>query len=236
MGVISAVNPEIGKEKKMYQNLLFDLDGTLTDPGIGITNSVAYALEKYGIKTNDRTQLYKFIGPPLQDSFERFYGFSKEDAKMAVQYYREYYKETGIFENKLYDGMEHLLQSLCEAGKKLFVATSKPEAFAVQILEYFSVNQYFTYIAGSNMDGTRSKKEEVIVYALKAGKIQDLSSAVMIGDREYDVTGAKKAGIASIGVLFGYGSRKELEAAGADALAESPKDIYPIVCKANNGV
>lgn len=220
----------------MYQNLLFDLDGTLTDPGIGITNSVAYALEKYGIKTNDRTQLYKFIGPPLQDSFERFYGFSKEDAKMAVQYYREYYKETGIFENKLYDGMEHLLQSLCEAGKKLFVATSKPEAFAVQILEYFSVNQYFTYIAGSNMDGTRSKKEEVIAYALKAGKIQDLSSAVMIGDREYDVTGAKKAGIASIGVLFGYGSRKELEAAGADALAESPKDIYPIVCKANNGV
>lgn len=220
----------------MYQNLLFDLDGTLTDPGIGITNSVAYALEKYGIKTNDRTQLYKFIGPPLQDSFERFYGFSKEDAKMAVQYYREYYKETGIFENKLYDGMEHLLQSLCEAGKKLFVATSKPEAFAVQILEYFSVNQYFTYIAGSNMDGTRSKKEEVIVYALKAGKIQDLSSAVMVGDREYDVTGAKKAGIASIGVLFGYGSRKELEAAGADALAESPKDIYPIVCKANNGV
>lgn len=220
----------------MYQNLLFDLDGTLTDPGIGITNSVAYALEKYGIKTSDRTRLYKFIGPPLQDSFEEFYGFSKEDAKMAVQYYREYYKEKGIFENKLYDGMEHLLQSLCEAGKKLFVATSKPEAFAVQILEYFSVNQYFTYIAGSNMDGTRSKKEEVIAYALKAGKIQDLSSAVMIGDREYDVTGAKKAGIASIGVLFGYGSRKELEAAGADALAESPKDIYPIVCKANNGV
>lgn len=220
----------------MYQNLLFDLDGTLTDPGVGITNSVAYALEKYGIKTDDRTQLYKFIGPPLQDSFEQFYGFSKEDAKTAVQYYREYYKETGIFENKLYDGMEHLLQSLCEAGKKLFVATSKPEAFAVQILEYFSINQYFTYIAGSNMDGTRSKKEEVIAYALKAGKIQDLSSAVMIGDREYDVTGAKKAGIASIGVLFGYGSRKELEAAGADALAESPKDIYPIVCKANNGV
>lgn len=220
----------------MYQNLLFDLDGTLTDPGVGITNSVVYALEKYGIKTDDRTQLYKFIGPPLQDSFEQFYGFSKEDAKTAVQYYREYYKETGIFENKLYDGMEHLLQSLCEAGKKLFVATSKPEAFAVQILEYFSVNQYFTYIAGSNMDGTRSKKEEVIAYALKAGKIQDLSSAVMIGDREYDVTGAKKAGIASIGVLFGYGSRKELEAAGADALAESTKDIYPIVCKANNGV
>lgn len=220
----------------MYQNLLFDLDGTLTDPGVGITNSVVYALEKYGIKTDDRTQLYKFIGPPLQDSFEQFYGFSKEDAKTAVQYYREYYKETGIFENKLYDGMEHLLQSLCEAGKKLFVATSKPEAFAVQILEYFSVNQYFTYIAGSNMDGTRSKKEEVISYALKAGKIQDLSSAVMIGDREYDVTGAKKAGIASIGVLFGYGSRKELEAAGADALAESTKDIYPIVCKANNGV
>ena len=145
----------------MYQNLLFDLDGTLTDPGIGITNSVAYALEKYGIKTDDRTQLYKFIGPPLQDSFAEFYGFSQEEAKMAVQYYREYYKEKGIFENKLYDGMEHLLQSLCEAGKKLFVATSKPEAFAIQILKYFSLNQYFTYIAGSNMDGTRDRKSVV---------------------------------------------------------------------------
>lgn len=210
----------------MYQNLLFDLDGTLTDPGIGITNSVSYALEKYGIKTADRSQLYPFIGPPLQDSFERFYHFSREDAKQAVAYYREYYKDTGIFENKLYDGMEQLLQSLCDAGKKLVVATSKPEAFAVQILEYFSVSRYFSYIAGATMDGTRSNKDEVIAYALKSAHISDLSATVMIGDREYDIRGAKKMKIASIGVLFGYGSRQELEAAGADYIAAEPQDIY----------
>ncbi len=210
----------------MYQNLLFDLDGTLTDPGIGITNAVSYALEKYGIKTADRSQLYPFIGPPLQDSFERFYQFSEKDAKQAVAYYREYYKDKGIFENKLYDGMMQLLQSLCDAGKKLVVATSKPEAFAVQILEHFSISGYFSYIAGATMDGTRSNKDDVIAYALASAHISDLSATVMIGDREYDIKGAKKTGIASVGVLFGYGSRQELEAAGADYIAEKPQDIY----------
>lgn len=213
----------------MYQNLLFDLDGTLTDPGIGITNSVSYALEKYGIKTKDRSQLYPFIGPPLQDSFEEFYGFSKEDAGMAVKYYREYYEDRGILENRIYDGIPQLLQSLCDAGMRLFVATSKPECFAVQILEYFSIQQYFTYIAGSGLDGSRSGKDEVIAYALKAGNIQDPASAVMIGDRRYDIAGAKKNGLASIGVLFGYGSRRELEEAGADFIVSCPEDIYPLI-------
>lgn len=214
----------------MYQTVLFDLDGTLTDPGIGITNSVAYALEKYGIQTADRSELYKFIGPPLQDSFEEFYHFSSEEAKTAVAYYREYYKDKGIYENKLYFGIANLLQKLCDADKRLLVATSKPEKFARQILEYFAISKYFTYIAGSNMDGTRSKKAEVIAYALEVGKIQHLSSAVMVGDREYDIAGAKQVGIDSIGVLFGYGSRQELEAAGADFLVENPDDIHKIVC------
>ncbi len=219
----------------MYQNLLFDLDGTLTDPGIGITNSVSYALEQYGIKVKDRSQLYPFIGPPLRDSFEEFYGFSKEDAEMAVTYYREYYKEKGIFENQLYDGIPQLLQSLCDAGIRLFVATSKPECFAVRILEHFSIQQYFTYVAGSCLDGTRSGKDEVIAYALKAGNIQDPASAMMIGDRSYDITGAKKNGLASAGVLFGYGSRQELEKAGADFIAACPQDIYPLVLTAGGG-
>ncbi|KAI4447097.1 5'-nucleotidase [Eubacterium plexicaudatum ASF492] len=210
----------------MYQNLLFDLDGTLTDPGVGITNSVAYALEKFGIQTQERSQLYPFIGPPLQDSFERFYGFSQEDAKQAVGYYREYFKEKGIFENKVYDGMARLLESLCDAGKNLYVATSKPEIFAVRILDYFSLSRYFTFVAGSNLDGTRSKKEDVIAYALHAAKISDLSDVVMIGDREYDIAGAKKNGIASVGVLYGYGGRQELENAGADYIAACQEDIY----------
>ena len=215
----------------MYQTVLFDLDGTLTDPGIGITNSVACALEKYGIRTADRSELYKFIGPPLQDSFEMFYGFSTKDARRAVEYYREYYKDKGIYENKLYEGIDTLLQLLRDAGRTLLVATSKPEKFARQILDHFAISHYFTYIAGANMDETRSKKSEVINYALEAGKIQDRSTAVMVGDREYDIAGAKQAGIDSIGVLFGYGSRQELEAAGADHIAEQPGDIGPIICR-----
>ncbi len=214
----------------MYQNVLFDLDGTLTDPGIGITNSVSFALDKYGIQVTDRTELYKFIGPPLQDSFEMFYGFSKEDARKAVGYYREYYHEKGIYENELYEGMAEMLKKLYEAGKTLLVATSKPEEFAVRILEYFDIKQYFAYIAGSNMDGTRSKKDEVIAYALEAGTVSDRAASVMTGDREYDIWGAKTAGIDSIGVLFGYGSREELETAGATYIAENVKDIGMIIC------
>lgn len=215
----------------MYQYVLFDLDGTLTDPGAGITNSVAYALNKYGIQVKDRTQLYKFIGPPLQDSFEMFYGFSKEDAKKAVGYYREYYHDKGIYENKLYGGTARMLGRLYDSGKTLLVATSKPEEFAVRILEYFDIRKYFAYAAGSNMDGTRVKKDEVIAYALDAGGISDRAAAVMAGDREYDILGAKTAGIDSIGVLFGYGSRKELETAGATYLAESVEDVGNIICR-----
>lgn len=213
----------------MYQTILFDLDGTLTDPGIGITNSVAYALGKYGITVNDRSELYKFIGPPLQSSFERFYGFSKEDARAAMGYYREYYKDKGIYENVLYEGMAGFLKDLCDAGRTLLVATSKPEKFAIQILGHFGIEKYFTYVAGSNMDGTRVEKDEVIAYALKAGGITQLESAVMVGDREYDIVGAKKVGMDSIGVLFGYGSRQELEAAGATYLAKRLEDIQAVI-------
>lgn len=213
----------------MYDNILFDLDGTLIDSGPGITNSVAYSLKKYGIEVLDRTELYKFIGPPLHESYEKFYGFSKEKAMEAVEYYREYYRKKGIFENLVYEGIEDLLQKLYDAGKNLTVATSKPEVFAVQILENFNLAGYFTYIAGANLDGTRTDKKEVISYALKACKAADLSKTVMIGDREHDILGAKQAGIASIGVLFGYGSYEELKTAGADYIADNPENIYQIL-------
>lgn len=144
-----------------YEYILFDLDGTLTDSAIGITNSAIYALEKFGIEVNDRSELYRFIGPPLLETFE-YYGFSKEEAKMAVKYYREYYRDKGIFENLVYDGIEDLLKALKDNSKVLIVATSKAEVFAKQILEHFDIAKYFTYIAGGNLDGTRVKKDEVI--------------------------------------------------------------------------
>lgn len=212
-----------------YQHILFDLDGTLTDPGIGITNSVRYALERYGIEVGDRSELYKFIGPPLWDSFENFYGFSKAEANNAVEFYREYYREKGIFENLVYDGIENLLQKLKDNNRILIVATSKPEVFAEQILEHFSIAKYFTCIAGSDLGGSRVRKGDVIRYALTGSNITDLSKTVMIGDREHDIIGAKEVGIDSIGVLFGYGDRDELEKAGADIIVESVEDIGEVL-------
>ena len=212
-----------------YKYILFDLDGTITDPGIGITNSVMYALKKYNINVSDRSELYKFIGPPLSESFENYYGFSEEQAKMAVEYYREYYRDKGIFENLLYEGFKELLKALKDDDKILIVATSKPEVFAKQILEYFDSAKYFTYIAGSNLDGTRTKKDEVIKYALESCNIVDLSKVIMIGDREHDIIGAKKVGIDSIGVLFGYGDKNELEAAGADFIVDTVEEIGEVL-------
>jgi phosphoglycolate phosphatase len=212
-----------------YEYILFDLDGTLTNPAIGITNSVMFALKKYGITVSDRSELYKFIGPPLWDSFEKYYGFSKKEAKNAVEYYREYYRDKGIFENLIYDGLEALLHLLKVNGKTLIVATSKPEIFAKQILEHFNMSKYFLYIAGSNMDGSRVKKDEVISYALENCNITDKSKVIMIGDREHDIIGAKKTGVHSMGVLFGYGDKEELENAGADYIVETVAEIGKVL-------
>lgn len=209
----------------MYQNILFDLDGTLTDPGIGITNSAMYALEKWNIKVAERSELYKFIGPPLRDSFMNFYGFSEEQAKEAIVYYREYFKDKGIFENEVYPGIVELLQQLKASGKKIVLATSKPEEFAIRILKHFELFDYFDFVGGAYMDGIRNKKGEVIQYALESAGITDLSTTVMIGDREHDIIGAKENGLDSIGVLFGYGSREELTEAGATYIAETVGDI-----------
>ena len=217
------------RDRKMYDIILFDLDGTLTDPGEGITNSVAYALEKCGIPAPERSRLYKFIGPPLMDSFKMFYGFSEEQARKAVSYYREHFQEKGIWENQVYDGVEEMLKTLRNVGKRLLVATSKPELFARQILEHFDLAQYFEYIAGATMNETRNSKDAVIAYALESCHVTDLSRTVMVGDREYDILGAKKVGLPAIGVLFGYGSEEELHAAGAAALAEKVEDICGLV-------
>ena len=205
----------------IYTHVFFDLDGTLTDPGLGITNSVAYALERYGIHVADRSSLYPFIGPPLVDSFTRFYGFSAAQARAAVDVYREYFADRGIFENELYPGIPELLKRLRAAGLKLVMATSKPELFAERIAAHFGIAAYFDCIAGAAMDETRTAKHEVIEYALERCGVTDRSRVLMVGDREHDVLGASRCGIACLGVLYGYGSRAELTRAGACAFAET---------------
>ena len=209
----------------MYHTILFDLDGTLTDSGPGITNSVAYALKKWDIIENDINILKKFVGPPLDASFAKYYGFSKEKCVQAIQYYREYYLTKGIYENQVYDGMEELLKWLRDTGRRVIVATSKPEPSAIHVLEYFQIDSYFDIIAGATMDGSRVEKSDVIRYALDRAGIRDLSGVVMVGDRENDIQGAKANGLDSIGVLYGYGSREELEEAGAMQIAETVEDL-----------
>ncbi len=210
---------------RTYNIFFFDLDGTLTDSSLGITNSVIYALKKFGIEETDRRKLYSFIGPPLTVSFEKYCGFSKEETKRAVEYYREYYRDRGIFENHVYEGMEEVLKELKNQGRTLVVATSKPEPFARQIIEHFRLAQYFDYVAGMELDGRRATKAEVIRYALDACKITDRSQVLMVGDREHDVIGAKAAGIDCLGILYGFGTREELTRAGADYIEKTVEGI-----------
>lgn len=212
----------------MYKYLLFDLDGTLTDPSIGITNSVAYALSKFGINVEDKRTLYKFIGPPLVDAFSEYYGFSKEDSEKATAFYRETFSVKGLFENRVYDGVVEMLEALKNAGKRLIVATSKPEPFTMKILKHFDLLKYFDFVAAATFDSSRNSKDKVIAYALQSLDIKDRSEVVMIGDRHHDIDGAKENGIDSIGVLWGFGSREELETADATYIAESIDDLISI--------
>lgn len=208
----------------MKRYLLFDLDGTLTDPMVGITSSVRYALEKYGIHVKYLKELTPFIGPPLMESFQKFYGFSAEEARKAVEDYREYFSPKGIYENEVYPGVADMLAELAEAGFTLVLATSKPHVYARRILKHFGLEEFFSFVAGSELDGERVKKEEVIQYALSRCKIAP-KDAVMVGDREHDILGAKACGLESVGVLYGYGSREELQKAGADHLVSTVKEL-----------
>ena len=213
----------------MYQYILFDLDGTLTDPGMGITNSVRHALKKFGIEAEDRTALYKFIGPPLKDSFMEYYGFTEKESDLAIEYYREYFAVKGLFENEVYPGIEELLGRQKAQGRKLIAATSTPELFAVEILKHFHLYDYFDFVSGATMDMTRVKKADVIDHALRSCGISDLTSVLMVGDREHDINGAKAVGVDSLGVEYGYGSYEELREAGATYIAKTVSDISGII-------
>lgn len=218
---------------KTYDIILFDLDGTLTDPGEGITNSVAYALEKFGIKVEDRKVLEPFIGPPLAESFEKFYGISGEDAWKGVEYYREYFRGRGIFENEVYEGIPELLAELKAQGKRVALATSKPEHFAKQILEHFDLMQYMDFVGGATMDEKRVTKADVIAYVLESCSIGDRGRVLMVGDREHDIIGAKANGVDSVGVEFGYGDYEELSKAGVRYIVGTVKDLQELLCGKN---
>lgn len=213
----------------MKKYILFDLDGTLTDSQEGILNSIEYMLNFYGIHVEDRESLRPWLGPPLKDCLMKYYGFSREKALEGVDKYREYFNRQGIFENKVYEGIEALLKALKARGCQLFVATSKPEPAARRVLEHFRLDSYFTYIGGATLSDSRVGKGDVIRYVLKTNGITDLDQVLMVGDREQDVIGAKQNGLMAAGVLYGYGSEKELLDAGADVVVRTPGELVSLV-------
>ncbi len=211
---------------KNYEYLLFDLDGTITDSFESVANCFCYALKYFGIEVKNISELRPALGPPLKDSFINLYGLSEEDAITAIEKYRERYKIYNTLENKLYDGIDDILNKLQKKGYKLILATSKPEEYAVKILKYFNLDKYFYDICGASFDKSRSEKEDVLNYLLAKNKINDLKKAVMIGDRKYDLEAAGKLGIDAIGVLYGYGDKEELSSYKNVFLAPTPEMLY----------
>ena len=213
---------------KKYTHIIFDLDGTLTDPGLGITNSIMYALKKFGIES-ERTPLYRFIGPPLRESFGLYFGFDQAQAEQAVKFYREYFSVKGIYENAPYPGIIDLLSRLNLQKKKLYIATSKPYEYSIQILEHFKIDQFFEFVSGSNMDGSMGAKSDLINRIIPYIGGENIADAIMIGDRRYDIEGAKHHNMDSAGVLYGYGEFPELEEANPTYMVESPEKLSEIL-------
>jgi len=213
---------------KNYSAIIFDLDGTLTDPGEGIVNSVRYALKKFHINEIDTKKLLKFIGPPLNKSFEKHYNFPSEKAKQAVDYYREYYADKGIWENQLYPGIKEILVYLSSKKCTLFVGTSKPTVYAKQILQRYEIDQHFEDIVGSNLDLTRVSKTEIIEYILKTHELTQLGDILMVGDTHYDIRGASTVGIDSLHVGYGYGNLLEVEKYNPTYSISEINELYSI--------
>ena len=205
--------------------ILFDLDGTLTDSSPGIINSLVYAFDKLEFRINDREELRAFIGPPLIEMMMEKYGFSHEKATLGLKFYREYFIDKGIFENSVYDGIPEVLDNLQNQGYKLVLATSKPEEFAKRIMGHFDLAKYFYFIGGSDMRETRNSKSAVIEYVMANCGITDADKCIMVGDREHDVIGAGKFGIETVGVLYGYGNRAELEKVSAAYIVETVEEL-----------
>ena len=213
------------------ENVLFDLDGTLTDPGIGITNSVWYALKLRNIEVASREELFRFIGPPLLNSYMQYYGLEEDDARQAITDFRVYFEKSGIFENEIYEGIPEMLKTLTEAGKRVYLATSKPEKYARMILDHFDITKYFTFICGNTMAEDRSRKEDVIAFIREACPEVGSDNSIMVGDRVYDIEGGRAHGMQTVGVTFGYAAEGELEASNATYVAHSVTELTEILMK-----
>ena len=210
-----------------WNSIFFDLDGTITDSAPGITNSIIYARKKWGLEPGTNADYLKFIGPPMPQSYEDFWGFSHEDAVRFLADYREYFSVKGLFENSVYPGMIELFESLKAAGAHLYVATTKPTGFSERIAERFGFAKYFELISGSDLKDTNTKYA-VIEHARAACGV-DMTSAVMIGDRSHDAEGAHEHGIPCIGVTWGFGGRPELEAAGAEYIVDTAEELTALL-------
>lgn len=217
-----------------FKNAVFDLDGTLTDSGEGITKSVEYALNKMGINEYEPSTLYRFIGPPLLESFMQYFGMDKDDAELAVKYYRERYSSKGVYENRLYVGVKQLLTELKQNGINIYVASSKPQLFVEKILKQHGIFDMFNFVAGASFDKTRADKPSVLKYLMDNTEVT-ADSAVMIGDRMHDIEGAHTFNMKCIAVLYGFGNLEEFKTYKADFVAKNTEDIIKIIKENNNG-
>ncbi len=214
---------------KKYSVVAFDLDGTLTNPERGLIASFEYALGKMGIDYGDPEGLKRFIGPPIYEEWQRYYGITPEESSRTLEYFHEFYSVYGWWDDTLYDGIHELLSALKSAGKRIVLATSKPEHFAKKILDLFDLAKYFDFAGGASSDKERDKKWEVLEYSLTSLGNVNRDECVMVGDRMYDAEGAKICGIDSIGVLYGHGSREELESAGFTYIVDTPDEVAKLI-------
>ena len=214
-----------------YRYLLFDLDGTITDPKVGITTCVQYALDSFGIHEPALDKLEPFIGPPLKASFMDFYGFDDRQTQAAVEKYRERFSTVGLYENELYPGMDRLLRELRDGGARLAIASSKPTVFVRQILEHFQIADCFQVVVGSELSGARVEKDEVVAEAVRQllTRPEDKADTVMIGDRKFDILGGKSLGLHQIGVAYGYGQPGELEEANAEVIVDTVEQLREVL-------
>ena len=212
-------------DKFNYDIVLFDLDGTLTDSIDGIVNAVKYSCRNLGLRIPDAQELLEFIGPPMTESFSTHFGLKGEENKKAMELYHVYYADKGWKENKVYDGITEMLENLKKKGKTLALCTNKPAHYAKDIMDYFDLTKYMDYIGGRNDEQGITSKWKVIDHTLKMLNAEDINKAIMVGDRHFDVEGADIVGIKTIGVTFGYGTRKELEESGAVVVVDTPKEL-----------
>lgn len=213
---------------KNKEYILFDLDGTITDSKEGILTAVKYAMDAYGIKEEDEERLNMFIGPPLIDAFTTYDGVDEEQGQKLVSKYREFYKDKGIYMFRVYDGVPEMIKKIKKAGKKVYLATAKPIVFAERIIEKIGITEYFDGLYGASMDASRNKKEQVIAYVIEKEQLEK-EKILMVGDRDNDVEGANINGIDVLGVLYGYGTKKELEEAGCKNFAKTVKETETII-------